>query len=80
MTEEYKRVLDLLPTANRENLKIMADVLYRVIDYLEESVKWKDEAIKWRDEAIKRRDDIIKAQRTEYEFEKIFKGRCAGEA
>ena len=90
MREEYKWVLDLLPTANSEEIKIMATALYHIIDTLEEINKSKDrrietlkEIIKYKDERIetlKETIDLLENQRTQREIEKVFKGKYIGEA
>jgi predicted RNase H-like nuclease (RuvC/YqgF family) len=46
MRAEYKRVLELLPTANSEEIKMLAKVLYHIIDSLEGIIEIKDERIK----------------------------------
>lgn len=89
MKAEYKKVLDMLPTANSEEIKIMATVLYHIIDSLEESIKSKDRTIETLKQTIKSDDriatlketiDLLENQRTEREFEKVFKGNYIGEA
>ena len=59
----YKKVLDLLPTANSEEIKIMADFLYRTIDYLEESIKSLDGTIETLREIIESQDDRLETLR-----------------
>lgn len=63
MTEEYRKILELLPTANREEIKIMADLLYHIIDNLEESIKHlvksKDERTESLKELVKTKDERI---------------------
>ncbi len=76
MKAEYKKVLDMLPTANSEEIKIMATALYHIIDSLEESIKSKDRTIVTLKETI----DLLESQRTQREFEKVFKGKYIGEA
>ena len=68
MKEEYKRVLELLPTANSEELKVMATVLYHIIDALEETIKSNDRTIETlkhtinSDERIETLKEIIKSK------------------
>jgi len=45
MKAEYKKVLELLPTANSEEIKYLADVLYHIIDCSEEIIKSQDRTI-----------------------------------
>lgn len=63
MTENYKKMLALLPTANSEEIKIMAKRLYHIIDCLEESIKLKDGAIEKLRDIIKSKDDTIETLR-----------------
>ena len=81
MTENYKKMLALLPTANSEEIKIMADFLYRTIDFLEESIKSLDGTIETLREIIESQDDrietlkeaidLLENQRKRHEFEKV---------
>lgn len=90
MTENYKKMLALLPTANSEEIKIMAKRLYHIIDCLEESIKLKDGAIeRLRDiieskddriETLKETIDLLENQRKRQEFEKVYKGKLIWEA
>lgn len=63
MTENYKKMLALLPTANSEEIKIMAKRLYHIIDCLEESIKLKDGAIERLRDIIKSKDNTIETLR-----------------
>ena len=63
MTENYKKMLALLPTANSEEIKIMAKRLYHIIDCLEESIKLKDGAIEKLRDIIKSKDNTIETLR-----------------
>ncbi len=45
MKEEYKKVLEMLPTANSEEIKMSAEVLYHIIDSSEEIIKLQDSRI-----------------------------------
>ena len=63
MTENYKKMLALLPTANSEEIKIMAKRLYHIIDCLEESIKLKDGAIERLRDIIKSKDHTIETLR-----------------
>ena len=90
MTENYKKMLALLPTANSEEIKIMAKRLYHIIDCLEESIKLKDGAIeRLRDiieskddriETLKETFDLLENQRKRQEFENVFKCKLIWEA
>ena len=42
MKAEYKKVLDMLPIANNEEIKMLAKVLYQIIDSSEEIIKLQD--------------------------------------
>lgn len=45
MKAEYKKVLDMLPIANNEEIKMLAKVLYQIIDSSEEIIKLQDSRI-----------------------------------
>ena len=45
MKAEYRKLLEILPTANSEEIKMLAKVLYNIIDCSEEIIKSKDRTI-----------------------------------
>lgn len=45
MTEKIKRVLELLPTANKEEIRVLGKVLYQTIDVLETLIESKESSI-----------------------------------
>ena len=47
MKAEYKKVLEMLSTANSEEIKMLAKVLYNIIDGLEFCVESKDNTISY---------------------------------
>lgn len=90
MTEDCKKMLELLPTANSVEIKIAANVLHHIIYCLEETIKAKNLTIESLNEIIKSQDerietlkeslDLLENQSTQREFEKVFKGKYIGEA
>ena len=81
MRSEYKKLLDMLPMANSEEIKMLAEVLYRIIDYSEETITTlkqrvadleadEEPILKGKEEIIKTKEDIIKVQDERIAFPK----------
>lgn len=52
MTEEIKRVLELLPTANKEEIRVLGKVLYQTIHVLETIIESKESSIAYLNQRV----------------------------
>ena len=52
MTEETKRVLELLPMANKEEIRLLGKVLYQTIDVLETLIESKERSIAYLEQRV----------------------------
>ena len=73
MKAEYKKILEMLPTANREEIKMSADVLYQIIDSLEFIGECKESTIESKDSIIADLKQRIKE--LESDEEPLLKGK-----
>ncbi len=52
MTEDTKRVLELLPMANKEEIRLLGKVLYQTIHVLETLIESKERSIAYLEQRV----------------------------